>query len=182
MSALNEECFICLEDLTTGIVVTQCGHGYHTGCLKRAVIQNPTCPCCRSKFRIEWLSQHELVNMKNLGLLLSSTPLPLRLESAGDSYWDQVENQLPEPPLIGPMLPSQQRWYNMEILEETNHRPLSWSGTWVSDRIAEMRVRFGIAYEVELSAYDVQICEINGILGVTPEWRLCSHSQRKGKE
>lgn len=119
---------------------------------------------------MEWLIQQELINMKEIGLLLEKTPSSLQDRSAGIIYWDLVEEEFDEPPLIGPMLPSQQRWYNMDILEEISYRPPNWSETWIKDRISEMRMRFNIGPEISLTAHDLHICELNGILGIRPEW------------
>ena len=165
-----DDCAICLEPLTGQIIYTVCRHEFHAQCLKQSVHQNPSCPCCRTIFRIEWLSQKELIDLNQLGLLIQQTPLPLQHEGSSDIYWEQVEGHFDEPPLIGPMLPSQQRWYDMEILGIVNYRPMPWSRMWISDRISEMRIRFRIPWEVTLTALDVQVCELNGILGVTPEW------------
>ena len=81
-----------------------------------------------------------------------------------------MEESLEEPPLIGPMLPSHQRWYNQDILEETITRPSPWSPTWIQDRMMEMRVRFRIPAEIRLNVRDIVRCENRGIRGQFPEW------------
>ena len=167
---ITDDCAICLEPLTGRTLSTSCRHVFHVQCLKQAIHQNPSCPCCRTLFRIEWLAQHELINLNQLGLWMRQTPLPLQHEGSSDLYWEQVEDLFEEPPLIGPMLPCHQRWYDMEILQIINYRPVPWSQLWIADRISEMRIRFKIPWEVILTALDVQICELNGIIGVFPEW------------
>ena len=169
-SPIHHDCAICLDSLERNIVNTKCGHAFHAHCLTKAVLQAPKCPYCRTKFRIEWLLENDLINMKEIGILLDKTPRPIQNTSARETYWNQVEEELEDPPLIGPMLPSQQRWYNMEILEEIDFRPPQWSQLWISDRISEMRIRFNIGPDTALTARDVHICELNGILGVRPEW------------
>lgn len=44
-------CTICLETIDpsmSGYARTQCNHIYHIGCLSTWVLQNPSCPQCRS--------------------------------------------------------------------------------------------------------------------------------------
>ena len=170
MEPSQDPCAICLDELKDKVAKTNCGHTFHKKCLKKAILHCPKCPYCRTKFRMEWLIQQELLQIRELGIMLERTPRPLQNRSAGQTYWEQVENTFEEPPLIGPMLPSQQRWYNMDILEETTFRPPNWSELWIADRLAEMRIRFNIGPEITLTAQDLHICELNGILGIQPEW------------
>ena len=166
----DSECSICLDKLRQNTVQTTCGHTFHRRCLTSAIMRKPHCPYCRQKFRIEWMNKMKLVNMSAIGLILKQTPDALVHESARHEYWDSVEDSFEEPPLVGPMLPCHQRWYNMDILEETSTRPLPWSTIWIQDRMVEMRIRFAIPSDIKLTAFDVHCCEINGILGVYPEW------------
>lgn len=42
------ECPICIEKLTeTDLIVTRCGHSFHSGCLLKHLNRNDNCPCCR---------------------------------------------------------------------------------------------------------------------------------------
>ena len=47
---INEECVICLEDLTQNIVLLSCKHEYHYDCIQRWFLKKKylECPlCCR---------------------------------------------------------------------------------------------------------------------------------------
>ena len=161
-------CAVCLEDLDQGnaeckIAKTPCGHQFHIQCCLQAVLQNPTCPMCRFEIPNNWLFLERILPIRNLRRYIQTRSHRAR-------YWASVEEKFEEPPLIGPMLPSQQRWYNMDILEETPIRPLPWSPTWIDDRLAEMRIRFQIGAEVVLSESDIIRCENLALRGIFPEW------------
>ena len=55
--------------------------------------------------------------------------------------------------------------------------PLPWDDEWVDEKLAEMRVRFGVPWEFELFAVDIQRCIDNATNGILPEWRLPSWYQ-----
>jgi len=45
----NDNCSICFEKLTDDILgVTKCNHIYHHNCIKQWLINNKTCPLCRT--------------------------------------------------------------------------------------------------------------------------------------
>ena len=159
-------CAICLEETTSvnyPVVSTPCSHRFHTQCCVQAVLQNPTCPLCRAEIPDNWLFIQKILPIRHLRRYLQTTTLRAQ-------YWEKVEEQLTKPPSIGPMLPSHQRWYNMDILGETPTRPSPWSPTWVRDRLVEMRIRFNIAPEILLDERDIVRCENLGLRGIFPEW------------
>ena len=98
------------------------------------------------------------------------------------TYWERVEDALEEPPAVGPMLPSHQRWYNMDIAEETDSRPEHWTKQWIEDRLCEIRIRFNISPDVPLNERDILRCENHGIKGIRPEWKPlpCTCYLKKG--
>ena len=56
MSCQHEDCPICMEVFTgvSNIVVTECGHKFHTNCLMKSVAHNGFgCPYCRAKMAEE---------------------------------------------------------------------------------------------------------------------------------
>ena len=56
MACCNEDCPICMEVFTgiTNVVVTDCGHKFHTNCLMKSVAHNGFgCPYCRAKMAEE---------------------------------------------------------------------------------------------------------------------------------
>ena len=161
-------CAICLEEtdnISTSypIVTTPCSHRFHTQCCLRAVLQNPTCPLCRTDIPDNWLFIQRILPIRHLRRYLQTSAHRAR-------YWENVEGQLTEPPLIGPMLPSHQRWYDMDILGEVATRPSPWSPSWVHDRLVEMRVRFNISSEILIDERDIVRCENLGMRGIFPEW------------
>ena len=45
---VTTECPICIEKLTeTDLIVTRCGHSFHSSCLLKHLNRNDNCPCCR---------------------------------------------------------------------------------------------------------------------------------------
>ena len=157
-------CAICLAEMTReSAVSTPCGHRFHKECIIQAVLQNPACPYCRAIIPDDWFYTNNLLPIINIRSYLSTFARRTR-------YWTQVEDRLEEPPAVGPMLPSHQRWYNMDIAEETSTRPFPWSPTWIQDRLVEMRIRFNIPPEVRLTARDIVRCENRGIRGQFPAW------------
>ena len=150
-------CAICLEeisdtDASTPTVMTPCFHRFHTQCCVQAILQNPTCPLCRTEFPDNWLFMQKVLPIRHLRRYLRTINHRAR-------YWEKVEEELTEPPCIGPMLPSHQRWYNMDILGETTTRPPIWSPIWIQDRLVEMRIRFNISPDVDLDEGDIIRCE-----------------------
>ena len=93
---------------------------------------------------------------------------------SGRQYWAWVEANLPVPPVIGPMLPSHQRQYNLHVLQEISELPPWWTRQWIEDRKVEMRIRFRIPEHYRLTSTDVRNCENNGMRGVFPEWTIPS--------
>ena len=165
-------CAICLDDSNDQengqSVETPCHHWFHTECCLQAILQNPTCPMCRAEIPDNWPFLQQMLPVRNLRRYLQTMPHRIR-------YWSRVEDDLEEPPEVGPMLPSHQRWYNMDILEEVATRPLPWSPVWVHDRLVEMRIRFQIASEVPLGKWDIVRCENRALRGMFPEWLSLIH-------
>ena len=162
------ECSICLERIKPFVqckqkLRTQCKHFFHRDCYIQAILSNPTCPNCRDPTPPDWFRRHNVLPIKDIHRYTAK--ITDRLQ-----YWEDVEDRLEEPPPIGPMLPSHQRWYNMDIIEETDSRPAMWTRMWISDRLCEMRIRFNIPAEIRLTEKDILICENNGIRGIYPEW------------
>ena len=161
-------CAICLEETdvsssSCSIVSTPCSHQFHIQCCLQAVLQNPTCPLCRTDIPDNWLFIQKILPIRHLRRYLQTTTHRAR-------YWENVEKRLAEPPMIGPMLPSHQRWYNMDILGETATRPFPWSPVWIQDRLVEMRIRFNIPSEIVIDERDIVRCENLGLRGILPEW------------
>ena len=156
----EQECSICLEVLRRRLIVTPCDHTFHQRCLQQLVRHQRRCPLCRFEFPTRWVNEHVL---------------PLLM--TGRQYWASVEDRLPPPPFIGPLLPSHQRRYNLEVLHEIRELPPWWTSQWIEDRKAEMRIRFRIPDHYRLTSADVRRCEDNGIRGIYPEWSIPSWYQ-----
>ena len=157
----EEWCGICLESLGDGFTTTPCRHDFHFHCLRRYINhcednQQITCPLCRSLFPHRWLHR---------------TGLQRRISSR--QYWRQVEESFGPAPVIGPLIPSHQRRYDV-FAGFAAHEPEWWSRQWIIDRQAEMRIRFNIDSSFQLTTDDVRICEATGMLGITPEWSMPS--------
>ena len=155
------KCSICLEQVNNFAqckqkLRTQCKHVFHKDCYIQAILNNPICPNCRDPIPSDWFWRNNILPIPNIRHYIDD--LRKRLQ-----YWERVEESLEKPPMIGPMLPSHQRWYNMDILEETESRPAIWSKLWIRDRICEMRIRFNIPAEVHLDEKDILRCENDGI-------------------
>ena len=153
MISNDDQCSICWERMKVDdTVLTPCGHVFHKHCFKQAYFAIEHCPLCRQHLPNQWLLQNDIFIMTNT------------------EYWLHVEhNILPPPPEIGPLLPSQQRHYNVEI-GEIEYVPQWWTRPWIADRLIELRMRFNIPPSVELTAADLRQCAHNGIRGIEPEW------------
>lgn len=46
---LMDNCPICYESMSLGIIVTNCNHAFHTGCLNIWKTRNNNCPMCRTR-------------------------------------------------------------------------------------------------------------------------------------
>ena len=143
-------CVICQDCNYGRAIKSPCGHSYHYGCLKKAITHNRTCPLCRATLPWDWLRRQNLVKSSR-------------------QYWAEVEKQLLPVPVIGPLVPSQQRRYNLSI-GEINQLPPWWSRQWICDRLVELRIRYNIPSEIELTSQDLRRCEDNSIIGMRPEW------------
>ena len=45
---IEEDCPICMDSLQkTDLVVTRCGHSFHSSCLFKHLSKHDNCPCCR---------------------------------------------------------------------------------------------------------------------------------------
>ena len=166
MNRLNEAsitCTICLDNINENGVVTVCGHHFHRDCCIQVIMNKADCPNCRMPFPDNWLQVSQTLPIPSVSQYLYNINERRR-------YWEQVENALEEPPIIGPMLPSHQRWYDMDILEIEESRPKLWTTKWISDRLVEMRIRFNIDLRITLDETDILKCENNGIQGIYPEW------------
>src|SRR5436189_8169 len=51
----ERDCSVCVEELTTDVVVTPCGHLYHQHCLDQWLVKSDTCPICANLFFAEGL-------------------------------------------------------------------------------------------------------------------------------
>ena len=157
----EEVCSVCLEPLGDQFISTTCRHDFHYRCLRSYIDhcednQDITCPLCRSLFSHRWLTQ---------------TGLQRRISSR--QYWAQVEDSFGPAPIIGPLIPSHQRQYDVSE-GFAAQLPVRWSRQWIEDRQAEMRIRFNIDPSFRLTANDVSICEATGMLGIFPEWSMPS--------
>ena len=164
-------CTVCLEPIQSNGILTACGHSFHKDCCIQVILNNTDCPNCRTPFPDGWLYNNDILPILSTKQYL--TTLSERLD-----YWEQVEEALEKPPAVGPMLPSHQRWYDMDILEIEDSRPAPWTHKWIMDRICEMRIRFNISMDITLDERDVLNCETNGINGIFPEWSLTSKGFR----
>lgn len=45
---LKDDCPICLDELNTDYTILDCGHKFHTNCLKESFAVNKSCPYCRN--------------------------------------------------------------------------------------------------------------------------------------
>ena len=45
------ECTICMENINENKTKLECGHTFHTNCIKRWKILNNTCPVCRQEIK-----------------------------------------------------------------------------------------------------------------------------------
>ena len=149
----ESRCTICLCRIEKDHIQTPCGHDFHKSCLEKAYLTTGNCPNCRQHIPKRWL------HTNRIAIRMTST-----------EYWQHVNDTLlPPPPVIGPMLPGHQRLYDFQC--NTSITPPSpWTRLWIQDRIVEMRVRFNIPTDYVLTTVDVQTCEENGIMGITPEW------------
>ena len=159
----DEVCSVCLESLRShrGTIRTPCRHDYHFQCLRDYINHQPdnqdiTCPLCRALFPHRWLHR-----------------VGLQRRISSRQYWEQVERDFGPAPVIGPLIPSHQRQYDVSEGFAT-HLPERWSRQWIEDRQAEMRMRFDIDPSFHLTSSDVGICESTGMLGITPEWSMPS--------
>ena len=143
-------CSICLDANYGRTLRTPCAHSFHFGCLRQALRHNQRCPLCRQEISTAWM-------------------ITRRLRLTSRTYWSRVERGFGPMPIIGPLLPFQQRrfdYYNGEISQE----PAWWTRPWINDRLIELRIRFNIASDIELTSQDLRLCEENGALGIRPEW------------
>ena len=96
-NADRDDCTICLSKQDATSLVTPCGHEFHHECLDKAYAVTGSCPNCRQVFPDRWLYTNLIV-----------------IKMSSREYWRYVEeNILPPPPPIGPLLPSQQRHYDV---------------------------------------------------------------------
>ncbi|KAH3758402.1 hypothetical protein Pelo_9791 [Pelomyxa schiedti] len=67
----NRTCVICQEDVTTDILVTQCGHLYHFDCLRTWIDSgHSTCPTCRQEVLHQTRVQYPPVNEQDHEMFL----------------------------------------------------------------------------------------------------------------
>ncbi len=48
------ECAICLEPIKSNRSVLQCGHVFHSACMKKMIKYNDTCPLCRKQVKLRY--------------------------------------------------------------------------------------------------------------------------------
>jgi|UniRef100_A0A6C0AK59 hypothetical protein len=53
----TNECIICLEKITYGRAVLNCGHHFHSTCVLKWFERNLTCPMCNQQFVWEWVGK-----------------------------------------------------------------------------------------------------------------------------
>lgn len=96
-----ESCIICRDALTEGCKVLQCGHIFHTECLKNWAVVQQICPTCRA----------ELVPRK------ISTPVETREDTAASPQFETQPEQLrvvvPEP-VSSPVVSSESRFFGSQ--------------------------------------------------------------------
>ena len=152
-----DNCTVCLNKVVNDGIVTPCGHSFHRPCLEQAYLAIGHCPNCRQHLPMRWLHTNRI-----------------GIQRTAAEYWDYItETCLPPPPEIGPLLPSHQRQYDYDM-NELSPPPPMWSRLWISDRLVELRIRFNIPSDYDLTVADLQVCEANGIRGITPEWTFPS--------
>jgi hypothetical protein len=64
---IPSECSICLSSQKSKekITVLSCSHSYHNNCITKWVIQNNTCPLCRSNIDMTVISPNLTTNTDN---------------------------------------------------------------------------------------------------------------------
>ncbi len=48
-------CAVCLDELTTNLMATKCGHVFHRACIESSIHGNPVCPLDRKTHTIKQL-------------------------------------------------------------------------------------------------------------------------------
>ena len=147
----DPECTICIQEITHGGIETPCGHHFHQFCIHRVCLTSNRCPNCRNILTEQWMETNDF------GDVISA-----------ETYWKYVEAEFDEAPLIGPLVPHQQRKFNKLMYGEAY--PTPWSQEWINDRLAELRMRFNVSSQYILNESDLEKCEINGRCGIFPEW------------
>ena len=78
--AALEQCSICVEDMDSNIVTTQCGHKFHRWCLiewqNSGQPQSNTCPICRQPLVEQ--NNNSNTNSNNRNRTYRRTPTPRR--------------------------------------------------------------------------------------------------------
>lgn len=148
-------CTVCRESHHNNVITTTCGHSFHYDCLRQACQHQERCPNCRHEFSTRWLHQN------NLGVFMT-----------GEMFWVQFELSFGPPPTIGPLVPHQQRLRDWELGRIGNIRRFTywWTREWIQDKLAEIRMRYQISDQVELTQADLHYCEARGIRRQIPFW------------
>ena len=143
-------CSICIDSCYGRAFRTPCGHMFHFGCLRRSLQHDRRCPLCRQEISAHW--------MRRRRLLISSRV-----------YWSQVEHSFGPIPHYGPLIPSHQRRvdYDAGLIQQV---PAWWTRPWIQDRLVELRMRFNVPADIDLTSQDLRTCENNGTIGTKPEW------------
>jgi len=48
LAKAGKTCPVCLDEMHVARI-TNCGHVFHSHCLRQCLLRSPTCPCCRAK-------------------------------------------------------------------------------------------------------------------------------------
>ena len=101
VSALRERrsssCVICTDSFKEGDAfrLTECGHGFHDGCLRDWAIKNPQCPVCTTAIRAP--RHHPTTRSASSGSLRDQDNMSRAFRSA-ESIWNEVGSSTgPEP-------------------------------------------------------------------------------------
>ena len=129
----EQVCGICLGGLRDGGRTrrTRCNHEFHQTCLSMSLQYRLTCPICRQDCAY-----------------MAREPQPRPESQSIEMHWLRVHNSFGDPPPTGPLIPSHQR--QQDFLLFGIPIPALWSNTWMTDTIAEMRMRYNLGPSILL--------------------------------
>jgi hypothetical protein len=92
----NTNCSICLEKYKIGdeIIKLDCGHEFHSGCLKHWLTTHKTCPICRFNIRDRFEDYKKLITkLASIQLVINMIPyILLHNDITEEGEDDEVEN------------------------------------------------------------------------------------------